>query len=80
MKLGKLSSREKARPEEAIACPYCGYKNQKRHVENSVVNQYAANWMGMFRCYGCRRNFWVVGQYGEIRHLQLFSDISLSYR
>lgn len=82
MKFGKLFGREKAKPEETIEpCPYCGYKNLKRHAQNSVVNQYCntANWMGKFRCWGCGRNFWIVGQYGEIRHVQPFSDTSLSY-
>jgi DNA-directed RNA polymerase subunit RPC12/RpoP len=76
MKFGKLFRREKTKPEETIACPYCGHKNLKKYVENAVLhrNTDASRWMGKFRCWSCKKLFWVVVQDGEIRHVEPFSD------
>jgi uncharacterized protein with PIN domain len=77
VKIGKLFGRDKPKPEEIVKCPYCGHENPKKYVENALLGKYynTANWMGKFRCWGCGKHFWVVGQYGEIKYAKPFSDI-----
>jgi uncharacterized protein with PIN domain len=81
MKFGKPFDRKKAKPKEtkpveAVTCPYCGFKTTKDLVEGAVARKhfYDADWMSRYKCPRRQKDFWVVGQYGEIKYAKPFSD------
>jgi DNA-directed RNA polymerase subunit RPC12/RpoP len=82
MKFGKFFGKEKAKPEETIVCPYCGYKVPKRYVQNLLGFRHCndADWMSRYKCERCRWDFWVVGKYGEVKYAKPFSDTSFAHR